>query len=76
METEFHRGSSQSGDLGAGHAARLTMTVDEVAKRLGISRPSAYEGVRVGQIPSVRIGRRLLIPVAALERMFDGAVSK
>jgi excisionase family DNA binding protein len=56
---------------------RLAMTVEEAATRLGISRPSAYQGVRFGQIPSIRIGRRLLVPVAALDRMLNGAaVSK
>jgi excisionase family DNA binding protein len=49
-------------------AERLTFTVEEVAKRLGLSRGLTYEAVRTGQIPSVRIGRRILIPRAALER--------
>lgn len=54
---------------------RLAMTVEETAARLGISRPTAYDGVKKGTIPSVKIGRRILVPIAALERMFDG-VSK
>lgn len=48
---------------------RRTVTVDEVATLLGISRASAYEGVRSGEIPSVRIGRRILVPRMGLERM-------
>nr|CUV20553.1 protein of unknown function [Ralstonia solanacearum] len=51
---------------------RLALTVDEAAACLGISRPTAYEGVRTGQIPSVRIGRRILVPRAALEQMLAG----
>lgn len=47
-------------------------TVEEAAKMLKISRSSAYEGVRSGQIPSVRIGKRLLVPLAALERLLAG----
>ncbi len=47
----------------------LVLTVVEVARELGISRGLAYEAVRLGQIPSVRIGRRVLIPRAALERL-------
>ena len=39
----------------------LVLTVDEAAELLRISRGSAYEAVRTGQIPSVRIGRRILI---------------
>lgn len=44
-------------------------SVEETAKLLGVSRNSAYEAVRAGQIPSIRIGRRLIIPRMALERM-------
>ena len=41
---------------------RLTYTVDEASIMLGLSRNSAYEGVARGDIPSIRVGRRLLIP--------------
>lgn len=47
-------------------------TVEEAAKMLRISRSSAYEGVRTGQIPSLKIGKRILVPLAALERMLTG----
>jgi len=50
---------------------RLTLTVEEAAATLGISRAFAYEAVRRGEIPSIRIGRRVLVPRAALERMLD-----
>ena len=49
------------------------LTIDEVAKLLGISRGSAYEGARTGQIPSIRIGRRLIVPRVAFERMLETA---
>jgi excisionase family DNA binding protein len=45
------------------------MTVDEAAKALGIGRTQAYRAVQSGEIPSIRIGRRYLIPRAALEKM-------
>jgi excisionase family DNA binding protein len=51
---------------------RLTFTVEEVAKRLGISRNFAYDAVNRGEIPAVRIGRRLLVPKAALEKLLAG----
>jgi excisionase family DNA binding protein len=51
---------------------RLTLTVDEAARRLGIGRGQAYAGVRVGEIPSIKIGKRYLVPIAALERMLAG----
>lgn len=48
---------------------RQTLTIEEVAALLGISRNSAYQAVASGQIPVLRLGRRLLIPRAALERL-------
>jgi excisionase family DNA binding protein len=51
---------------------RLTLTVEEAATLLGISRAFAYEAVNRGEIPSIRIGRRILVPKAALQR-FIGA---
>lgn len=52
---------------------RATITVEEAARILGISRGSAYEAVRRGDIPTIRIGKRLIVPVAALERMLSSA---
>ncbi len=51
---------------------RRTLTVEEAAKALGIGRNSAYEAVKRGEIPSITIGRRLVVPAAALERMLSG----
>ncbi len=52
---------------------RLTMTVEEAAEALGISRAFAYEAVNNGDIPTIRIGRRILVPKAALQRLLGGA---
>jgi len=54
---------------------RLTLTVEEGAKLLGISRAFAYESVRRGDIPHIKIGRRLLIPKAKLNELLDSAGS-
>lgn len=51
---------------------RLTLTVEEVAVVLGISRGLAYELVRRGEIPALRLGRRVVVPVRALEAMLVG----
>lgn len=48
---------------------KLTYTVTEVAELLGISRSSAYECVRRGEIPALTLGRRVVIPRRALERL-------
>ncbi len=52
---------------------KLVISVEEGRKLLGLSRGLMYEAVRSGQIPSIRIGRRILIPRALLERMLEGA---
>jgi excisionase family DNA binding protein len=52
---------------------RQTLKIEEAAKILGISRNTAYEAVKSGQVPIVKIGRRLLVPRAALERMLETA---
>jgi excisionase family DNA binding protein len=54
------------------HPERRVVTVKEAAAMLRISRGSAYEAVRRKEIPSLRVGRRLLVPLAALERMLAG----
>ena len=49
---------------------RLTYTVEEAAQVLGISRGLAYEMVREGTLPSLRLGeRRIVVPKAALESL-------
>lgn len=46
-----------------------TMTVTQTAKVLGISRSSAYECVRLGTIPSIRLGRRIVVPTRAIDAL-------
>jgi excisionase family DNA binding protein len=45
---------------------RITLTVEEVATLLGLGRTAAYEAARRGEIPSRRLGRRVIVPVPAL----------
>ena len=52
---------------------RLTYNVEEAGVLLGLSRTSAFEAVRRGDIPTIRIGRRILVPRKALEKMLEGA---
>ncbi len=51
---------------------RETLTVEEAAQVLGIGRSCAYEAARQGQIPVVRVGRRFVVPRAALEEFLQG----
>jgi excisionase family DNA binding protein len=48
---------------------RLVYSAAEVRVLLGLSRASIYEAIRRGEIPSIRVGRRVMVPRAALEAM-------
>ena len=51
---------------------RETWTVEETAQILGIGRIHAYRCVKDGKIPVIRMGKRLLVPKAALQLMLEG----
>jgi excisionase family DNA binding protein len=51
--------------------ARLVFSVQEISRLLGLSRASTYEAVRVGSIPSIKVGHRILIPKSALQELLD-----
>ena len=46
-----------------------TISVEEMGRRLGIKRMAAYGAVWRKEIPSIRIGRRLLVPLAAFNAL-------
>lgn len=48
---------------------RRTLSVEEAALALGIGRGLAYQLARSGQLPVLRLGRKLLVPRAALDRL-------
>lgn len=50
----------------------ITITVEQAAGVLGISRAAAYNAVRRGDIPSVRVGRRVLVPKYRLAAFIAG----
>ena len=52
---------------------RRTVTIEEAARLLGVSRNKAYDAAHRGEIPTIKIGKRLLVPIAALERLLQGA---
>ena len=49
-----------------------TLSVEEAGRVLGLSRGSAYKAAREGQIPTLRIGRRLLVPKRQLYALLEG----
>jgi excisionase family DNA binding protein len=70
VHEERTRPASAPGETPAGEE-RLTYTLNEAARRLGISRALAYEAANRGELPVCRIGRRVLIPRAALLRLLE-----
>jgi excisionase family DNA binding protein len=43
----------------------------EVGQILGLSKSAIYNAAASGDVPTVRVGRRLLVPTAALRRMLS-----
>lgn len=50
---------------------RGAVSVEQAARLLGMSRNHAYSAARDGSLPSVRVGRRLLVPTSGLLAMLD-----
>jgi excisionase family DNA binding protein len=48
---------------------KLTYNIEEAGRKLGIGRNQAYEAARRGDFPVIKIGKRLLVPKAALDRL-------
>jgi excisionase family DNA binding protein len=46
-------------------------TVTQAGQILGIGRSAAYAAAKRGEIPTVKIGRRIVVPIAALERLLQ-----
>jgi excisionase family DNA binding protein len=51
---------------------RWCLTVPEAARLLGISRNFAYQLARQGQLPVIKLGKRLLIPRVGLKKKLEG----
>jgi Helix-turn-helix domain len=62
-------GLINNGDL---ESEKLTITVPQAGRALGIGRNAAYEAARNGQLPTIRIGKRLLVPIVAFKRLLTG----
>jgi excisionase family DNA binding protein len=51
---------------------RRTYSIEEAAQMLGVSRNHAYDMAKEGQLPAIKLGKRLVIPKAPFDRMLDG----
>ena len=48
---------------------RLALTISEAAVRLGVHRETLRAAIDRGEIPAVRLGRRWLVPIAAIDQL-------
>jgi excisionase family DNA binding protein len=56
--------------------SRETRSIEEAAVLLGCGRRRVTDAVKNGQIPAIRIGKRFVIPRAALERLLEQTAAK
>ena len=54
---------------------RLTLTVEQAGELLGISRALAYEMARTGRLPTLRFGKRIVVPKKAIENMLESSLA-
>ncbi len=58
------------------NSERLVLSVAEAASLLGISRSTAYQSIKDGLIPSLKVGRvRVVVPRRAFERMLEARLA-
>ncbi|MGA2531315.1 MAG: helix-turn-helix domain-containing protein [Acidimicrobiales bacterium] len=53
-------------------SGRATCTIEEVADLLEVGRGTAYQAARDGQLPVMRLGRRVLVSVPQLVQLLEG----
>jgi excisionase family DNA binding protein len=58
-----------------GEGSVVTLTVPETAEYLRIGLSAAYAAAKAKEIPTIRIGRRILVPKAALDKKLEAAES-
>lgn len=54
----------------------LTISVPEAAKRLGVSKTTAYELANCSDFPSFKVGNRILVSVAGLAKWVEEQAAK
>jgi excisionase family DNA binding protein len=51
----------------------LTVSVPEAGRLLGYSRNTTYEAIQRGELPVIKLGRKMRVSRAAIERLLSGA---
>jgi excisionase family DNA binding protein len=52
------------------------LRADDVARLLGVSAWSVYESIKAGEMPAIRVGRRILVPTHALRLWMSESAAK
>jgi hypothetical protein len=50
---------------------RLGLSVEEAGASIGLGRTASYKAAASGELPTIRMGRRLIVPVPALRRLLE-----
>lgn len=61
--------------MSADFGGRLGVTVPEAGRLLGIGRDAAYRAAERGELPTIRVGRRLVVPVPRLLALVGATTS-
>lgn len=48
---------------------KSTISVEDAGRVLGVSRGSSYRAANRGEIPTLKLGQRLVVPVAKLKQL-------
>ena len=56
--------------------SREVLSVPEAGKRLGLGRAASYRAAGRGQIPTLRLGKKLVVPTVQFERLLAGELSQ
>ena len=75
VEQELHRQDRWGGAMTISEQQRVTLSVEEAAERLGVSRSLIWKMVNQGTIRTVRAGHRVLVPVSAVEEFLSASGS-
>jgi len=67
-KTNRHAGDQPVPDT---QVERRTISVEEAGRILGVSRGAAYAYAKEGSLPTIRLGKRLLVPKTALNKMLQ-----
>ena len=71
MAPDVKHQTGQDGTMSTETITRRTFTVEEAGQILGLGRNTAYALAKSGRLPTIRLGRRLLVPKAALDRLLE-----